>query len=100
MLKRKGGKKVVPQNVSKNSLRLIQGKETAEEKHYLWLFKNNFFPSFQFPLFAARANLSNITANLTSKGCSHVKALFNCDKEYAFMLKPFSSVRLDRTHKY
>ena len=82
-------------------MRPIPGEKRDNEREALPLaLLNNFFSPIQFPLFEARADLSNITANLTSKGCSHVKALFNCDKEYAFMLKPFSSVRLDRTHKY
>lgn len=70
-------------------MRLIQGgkkRDNGTEAIPLALL-NNFFSSIQFPLFEVEANLSNITANLTSKGCSHVKALFNCDKEYAFMLK-------------
>lgn len=70
----------------------IQGeKKRDNEREALPLaLLNNFFFSIQFQLCEVRADLSNIIANLTSKGCSHVKALFNCDKEYAFMLKPFS----------
>lgn len=70
----------------KSSLRLIQGRGDSGRKHYLWLFKNNSLHSV--PLLETRTNLFNITANLTSKGCTHVKALFNCDKEYTFMPKP------------
>lgn len=82
-------------------MRLIQRKKRDSKKEALPLaLLNNFFLPIQLPLFEATADLSNITANLTSKDCSHVKALFNCDKEYAFMLKPFSTVRLNRTHKY
>lgn len=50
------------------------------------LLSNFFFP-IQFPLSKAGVDLSNIAANLTSKDCRHVNTLFNCDKEYAFMLK-------------
>lgn len=72
-----------------------QFEANSRKRHYLWLIY--IFLSFSFHCSKPWPNLSNITANLTSKGCSYVKALFNCDKEYAFMLQPFSSVPLDRT---
>ena len=75
-------------------MRQIQGKKSDNEKEALPLaLLNNFFFLIQFSLFEAIEDLSNVIANLTSRGCSHVKALFNCDKEYAFMLKPFSYER-------
>lgn len=70
-------------------MRLIQEKRDNGGEALPLALLNNFSPHIQFPLLEARADLPNITANLTSKGCSHVKALFNCDKEYAFMLKTF-----------
>lgn len=76
------------ENLSENCMRPNSrgGKKMNNKRKTLPLaLLSHFFSPIQFPLFKTGADLSNIAANLTSKGCRYVKTLFNCDKEYAFM---------------